>query len=81
MNHDFRWPFRSRRLHSDGIAHQAISDFIILPRVGCLVYLHLGRLFHVYKLRKEKVLLFSWTGTIKFTTQKKKKITITSLTV
>jgi len=25
-----------------------------LPRVGCLIYLRLGRLFHVYKLRKKK---------------------------
>lgn len=24
-----------------------------LPRVGCLIYLRLGRLFHVYKLRKK----------------------------
>jgi hypothetical protein len=26
-----------------------------LSRVGCLIYRHLGRLFHVYKLRKKKL--------------------------
>ena len=38
-NYDFRWPsFLSWRLHSDGIAHQAISDFIIIT-TGRLSYL------------------------------------------
>jgi hypothetical protein len=38
-NYDFRWPyFPSWRLHSDGIAHQAISDFIIIT-TGRLSYL------------------------------------------
>lgn len=51
-----------------------------LPRVGCLIYLHLGRLFHIYKLRKKSSSVLLGTTTIRFTIQKKKKITITSLT-
>ena len=80
-NYDFRWPsFLSWRLHSDGIAHQAISDFIIIT-TGRLSYLSsFGLAVSCLKIAK-KVLLFTLgtRTTIRFTMQKKKKITITSL--
>jgi len=82
MNYDFRWPsFLSWRLHSDGIAHQAISDFIIIT-TGRLSYLSsFGLAVSCLKIAKKKVLLFTLgtRTTIRFTMQKKKKITITSL--
>jgi hypothetical protein len=60
-NYDFRWPyFPSWRLHSDGIAHQAISDFIIII-TGRLSYLSsFGSAVSCLQTAEKKVILFSW---------------------